>query len=401
MLKDKFLNELLQGNLIRKDNETLKKIEYLNINNNSKYYQVVTIELDYEESMNWDNEDKQLWKFAVSNIANEILAEQFTFDMCYDNDDRICIIIGANGRESKDDFEHLLEDKLEYLKETVYKYLKFTITIGVGCAKDTLFDIATSYKESIVSLKNKLTVGNNRVITYGSVSDSEIKINLFTVEHRSQLLMNMRIGDNDEVLNLINQVFKEMRERNIHHEILFVVCVEMVSVCLEFIIEMGLSFKDILPNNQFNIIEEIQSKRSIDEIERWIKDIFLNILETIKRKRSSKASKLVEEVKCYISENYYKEELNVDEIAKHLFVNYAHLCFVFKRDTGTTINEYLTKFRINKAKELFDSGNTLIIEVANRVGYADANYFGKCFKKYYGLAPSKYIKNIGRGESPA
>ena len=99
--------------------------------------------------------------------------------------------------------------------------------------------------------------------------------------------MNMRIGDNDEVLNLINQVFKKMRERNIHHEILFVVCVEMVSACFEFIIEMGLSFKDIFPNNQFNIIEEIQSKRSIDEIERWIKEIFLNTLESIKRKRNS------------------------------------------------------------------------------------------------------------------
>ncbi|HHV99589.1 MAG TPA: response regulator [Clostridiaceae bacterium] len=395
MLKDKFLNELLQGSLIRKDSETLKKMEYLNINTGSEYYLAVTIEMDYEESYNWNDEDKQLWKFAVSNITNEILREQFAFDLCYDNDDRICIIIGVNEEENKNDFNQLLENKLEYLKAAVYKYLNFTVTIGVGCIKNTLFDIAASYKESIVALKNKITLGRNRIITYESVADSEIKIGLFTVEHRSQLLMNMRIGDEEEALNLINQIFNEIREKNIHHEIVFVVCVEMVSLCMEFIVEIGLSFKDIIPNNQLNIIEEFQSKRSIEEIEGWIKGIFRDTFETAKRSRSSKASKLVEEVKQYISEHYYKEELTVDEIAKHLFVNYAHLCFVFKRDTGITINEYLTKFRINKAKELMDSGNTLILDVANRVGYADANYFGKCFKKYFGIAPSKYIKNIG------
>jgi len=396
MLKDKFLNELLQGSLIRKDKEILNKMEYLNINTNSKYYLVVSIEMDYEEGYNWDNEEKQLWKFAVSNITSEILAEKFIFDLCYDNDDRICIIIGVNEAEIRNNFNQLLENKLEYLKAAVYKYLNFTVTIGVGCIKNTLFDIAASYKESIVALKNKLTLGRSRIITYDSVADSEIKVNLFTVEHRSQLLMNMRTGDEKEAINLINQIFNEIREKNIHHEILFVVCVEMVSSCLEFIAEIGLSFKNIIPNNQLNIIEEIQSKRSIEEIEGWIKGIFRDTLEAANRNKNSKASKLVEEVKQYISEYYYKEELTVDEIAKHLFVNYAHLCFVFKRDTGITINEYLTKFRINKAKELMDSGNTLILDVANRVGYADANYFGKCFKKYFGIAPSKYIKNIGQ-----
>jgi AraC-like DNA-binding protein len=58
--------------------------------------------------------------------------------------------------------------------------------------------------------------------------------------------------------------------------------------------------------------------------------------------------------------------------------------------------DYLTEFRIKKAKELFYGGNYLIHNVAGRVGYADANYFAKCFKKYYGLALSKYVKNISQ-----
>ncbi|RCX07869.1 AraC family two component transcriptional regulator [Anaerobacterium chartisolvens] len=394
MLKDKFLNELLQGRIIGRGKELLKKMEYLNINIYSEYYLVVTIELDYEENPDWNQEDKQLWNFAVSNISNEILEEQFVFDICSDIEDRICIIIGRNSMEDYNYFNFHLENSLELVRTAIHNHLSFTITIGVGSEKNELFDISSSYKESIIALKNKIAVGKNKIILYGSVEDSGIKGNLFTGEHRSQLLLNMRIVDEKEVQKLIKQIFMNMRGENIHHEILFVVCIEIVAVCLEFIVEVGLSFKDVLPNGHFNIIEEIQSKKSIDEMESWIKEIFKHTMGIIKKNKSSKASKLIEEVKKYINDNYHNDELSVDEIAKSLFVNYAHLCFVFKRDTGATINEYLTEFRIKKAKELFDIGNTLILDVARRVGYADANYFGKCFKKHYGLAPSKYIDNI-------
>lgn len=397
LLKDKFLNELLRGNLSKKDSGTIKRMEYLKINSVSDYYLAVTIEVDTDEDFNWDDEDKQLWKFAVSNITDEILSEGFVFDRCYDNDDRICIIIGANDDEDRNTFLSGLEYKLEWLRSIVAKYMDFSVTIGVGEIRDDLFDIAESYKESIVALKNKVTLGKNKVILYSSVAEPGIKvINLFTVEQRSQLLMSMRIANEKEVDMCITQIFERMRCENIHYEMLFVACIELISVCFEFIIEVGASLEDIFPDKQLGIIEKLQLKKSINDMEEWIKEIYRHTLETIKKNKSSKASKTIEEVKNYIGENYQNYELNIDEIARNLFINYAHLCFIFKRDTGVTINEYLTEFRIRKAKDLFDSGNTLIHDVASKVGYADANYFGKCFKKFYGIPPSKYLENINR-----
>lgn len=396
LLKEKFLNELIQGNSITQANEVIKKLKYLNLNMLSDYYRVITIELDYEENPQWSDEDKQLWKFAVSNITNEILEKTFVFEMCYDSDDRICVIISANGNE--DNLYSQLEEKLEQVRAAVYKYLQFSITIGIGNKKDDILDIAVSYKESLVALKNRITVGNNKVILYNSVEDLELKFNLFTAEHRSQLLMNMRIMNTQEIDKLIAQLFQDVRGRNIHHEILFVVCIQIVSICMEIIVEMGLSFKDIFPSNQLGIFDEMQSKRSIDELENWVKGIFTETIQYIKKNKNSKASQLIEKVKKYIEDNYQDDELDIDKMAKNLFVNYGHLCFIFKRDTGITINEYLTEFRMKKAKEHIDSGNHSVLDIAKRVGYADANYFGKCFKKHYGLAPKKYIENIEQAD---
>lgn len=72
LLKDKFLNELIQGSLIPNKKDLEKRMEYLGINLCSEYYRVATIEINHENYKQWNDEDKQLWKFAVSNIACEI-----------------------------------------------------------------------------------------------------------------------------------------------------------------------------------------------------------------------------------------------------------------------------------------------------------------------------------------
>ena len=390
LLKDKFLNELIQGSLIPNKKDLEKRMEYLGINLCSEYYRVATIEINHENYEQWNDEDKQLWKFAVSNIACEILGENFCYEMCHDDKDRICFIICVK-ENNQETYLHL-ESRLEQVICAVSKHLKFPLTIGVGNGKKELNDITASYKESLVALRNKLTEGKNRVITYCSVEGLEIKVNPFTAWQRNQLLMHLRTGDSREVTAFIDQIFAEIKEENLHHEIIYVICVEMVSVCMEFIIETGLPFKEILPNNFLNIIEEIQSKGSVREIKEWIENIFKNAMETASKYRRTKASELVKDVKNYIQENYEKCGLSIEEISKNLYVNYSHLCFIFKRETGITIHDFLTEFRMKKAKEFFDNGNTLVLDVAERVGYADANYFGKCFKKYYGLAPSKYIE---------
>ena len=394
LLREKFLNELLQGNITRNGGDIARKMAYLNLCFSSDYYRVTTIEINREEDDQWNDEDLQLWKFAVSNIACELLGEFFTHEVCYDSNDHICLIIGSNQNSPENHL--LLESRLEAIRAAVSRHLNFTVTIGVGNEKKALMDISASYKESLVALKNMLTEGKDRVISYCSVEGSEIKVNLFTAGHRNRLLIGMRTGDSKEVLNLIHQIFMDIREENIHHEILYLICVEMVSVCMEFIVETGLALNEVLPNNLVNIIDEIQSKRSIHEIEVWIARVFSDALEAAKRIKNSKTSALIEGVKKYIRENYHRDDITIDEIARNLYVNYAHLCFLFKRDTGLTINEYLTEFRMNRAKELFDAGSSLVLDIASRVGYADANYFGKCFKKYFGLAPSKYIENKKR-----
>lgn len=54
--------------------------------------------------------------------------------------------------------------------------------------------------------------------------------------------------------------------------------------------------------------------------------------------------------------------------------------------------EYLTEYRLEKAKEKMKSGNGTIKEISYMVGFSDPNYFSRIFKKHTDLSPSEFIR---------
>lgn len=100
-------------------------------------------------------------------------------------------------------------------------------------------------------------------------------------------------------------------------------------------------------------------------------------------------------IKEYISDNYQKETLSVKDIGDHVFLSASYVCTFFKNETGKTLNQYLTEYRIEQAKQLLRDPRYKISDISSKVGYSDGNYFGKSFKKYTGLSPSEYREREG------
>lgn len=95
-------------------------------------------------------------------------------------------------------------------------------------------------------------------------------------------------------------------------------------------------------------------------------------------------------IKNYISRNYMNETLSVKDISAHVFLSMSYVCTFFKNETGQTLNQYLTEYRMEMAKQLLADPRYKISDISSKVGYTDGNYFGKSFKKYTGLSPSEF-----------
>lgn len=101
-------------------------------------------------------------------------------------------------------------------------------------------------------------------------------------------------------------------------------------------------------------------------------------------------SKYVSEALDYIRQHYAEPGVSVGSIAKSLGLSEGYLSHTFKKETGCTVLNHLTRFRIHKAAELLRDCRVKVYEVAQQVGYRDVAHFSATFKKLIGMSPSEY-----------
>lgn len=95
-------------------------------------------------------------------------------------------------------------------------------------------------------------------------------------------------------------------------------------------------------------------------------------------------------IKSYIQRHYGNPMLSTKEISEYASLSASYACTIFKNETGQTLNQYLTEYRLKKAQELLNDPRNTVSTVSTMVGYNDSNYFSKAFKKYTGISPSVY-----------
>ena len=83
-------------------------------------------------------------------------------------------------------------------------------------------------------------------------------------------------------------------------------------------------------------------------------------------------------------------KITLDEISKRVFYSKTYINKIFKKHMGTTIINYYQMLKIGESKKLLKKGYN-VAEVAEKLQFDTPNYFGKVFKKFVSISPSKFI----------
>lgn len=89
-------------------------------------------------------------------------------------------------------------------------------------------------------------------------------------------------------------------------------------------------------------------------------------------------------------EVHYGGKIALKEMARELHLSPNYLCKLFKYHTGKNLMEYVTEYRMMKAKAYLNHIEYKVADVAEMVGYKEAKYFSSAFKKAYGMTPLEY-----------
>ena len=120
----------------------------------------------------------------------------------------------------------------------------------------------------------------------------------------------------------------------------------------------------------------------------------LALLNTTESTTCISATDIFERVQAIVEINYYNSDFKVSSIATMLYVSHSYLLKKFKEQTGQTLIQYLTSFRLAKACELLETKKYTNKELATLVGFNDEFHFMKAFKKKFDTTIKEYQKNI-------
>jgi AraC-like DNA-binding protein len=99
-------------------------------------------------------------------------------------------------------------------------------------------------------------------------------------------------------------------------------------------------------------------------------------------------------------EREFEKPITLDELSEELHISRSHLSHVFKKQTGTSLFDYLLRIRLDRACALLENKGLSVGEIAFSVGFNDPNYFSRAFKFRAGLSPSEYREKRAGSTKP-
>lgn len=385
--RERLLNLIISNECNATEAEIIKQLHTFGIEIKSQYFTVSSIEIDAMYQRWSDASEILLWKYAVSNILSDVVQTDGKHIVFNGPEGRLISIVQLDEKRQYGDLAHVQD--FQKFCNLVQKYIHFTVNVGIGKPAFGFKEIRRSYVESVIALSNKMIIGCGKAIEYSKLESRNVNIGFYPSQINENLLMSLRLNDEEGIQDNLKEVFHFIQERQLSAEFTYMIFMGLISLCLSFIFENGKKVEDVFGQN-FSPYSEMKNMKSLDDTYNWISAIFDNILVYSGNHKLSKSRKLLDTAKDYIEKNYRDCNLAVEDIAQKLYINSSYLRKIFKKELDTTVTGYITKIRMQKAKELISEGSMKLSDISEMVGYSYSAYFSTSFKKYYGMSPSEF-----------
>ncbi|MEG2097081.1 MAG: AraC family transcriptional regulator [Pseudoflavonifractor sp.] len=205
---------------------------------------------------------------------------------------------------------------------------------------------------------------------------------LAVIEGCVQVCAGLDEGDAPQVRRQLEGLFLDLLRKSYSRSL----CRDALSFCKNMLQVRGTVY-DLLGEMDLESLCEIDRYLRIEECVRALGAAMDQVCEAVRRQGSYAKPVLL--AICFIK-NHYREDLSLPDVAKYAGVNPNYLSGVFRENTGVPLRDYITAVRLGAAKTMLAEGNRKISEIAEGLGFYDAKYFTRIFKKAEGITPAEY-----------
>ncbi|MGM0882370.1 MAG: response regulator [Bacillota bacterium] len=335
--------------------------------------------------------DLDLKLFSVSNIAEEIWMKH-GLGKVFIHQDQVVLFTVSQVPEAATVMEQT-QDALKEILQSIEKFMRFPVTIGVGTFTRDIGSLKYAYESAAVALDYRRILGNNLIICIDDLEDRVHEKLLFDEWKEQNLVRSVKVGTEKELEEVIDSLFDEIaRVQAPVHEYQHYL-LEMVTAIIKLSKVHDNGTDDIFAGG-WGILNQYQKLNSLHETKAWFGDLCAKVRSRIASRRQHAYKQIVEDAISYTKSNYHDSDLSIAKLCAHLHISAGYFSGLFKKELKMTFGAYLLQLRMEAAKELLRTTELKAFEIADKVGFADPNYFSLSFKKYAGVSAKEYRSGL-------
>lgn len=394
-VESSFWDDVLQQRIVADREIIRKEIAHrrLNIDADKQYkiYLIASGNLEgIEESRGRDGAglyEKEMINFLVEKSDDRVKTNRF---VNYHVKNQVYTALVFDGDiEVNEDNEKVLCEKIiseakEALGNEITIYISNLYNIEKLC--EARIHIEELDKNNVAS-KGKLFHENDEIVM---ASDEEHMLD----QEQIRLLLNEK--KKKELLNLLKFSMESLAaQKKLSAAALMEIKQDLLQIVFVYLHSKEIQATKLFANDAFASLES-QATDSLVNMMRYQVHLISLTIDYVTEVEQSDS--IVQRAKNYVHQ-HYKEDISRTEIAESVFLTPEYMAKMFKKETGISLKQYISDYRISKAKELLANPAVRISDVAADVGYDNFSYFSTVFKKTTGYTPVEYHTMITESES--
>lgn len=288
---------------------------------------------------------------------------------------------------TKRDLEKYVPIAVEDISQSVERILGSHTMIGVSNKVEKITDIHICYKEAMTAL----TYASGKEDGIHFIADEE-RIGIFNQESLQREVMEIedlfKNGEETELKRYVDDFYCRIQSNAMPQSSVVYIKMQIVSMVLRVIFTV--SGSEAARSMQIQNVSKLFETSDLEKEKQYYLELLLKGKHEIREQRQRGSEDICSRAINIINEQYNNPMLSLGEVSSAVGITPNYLSTLLKKEHGLSFKEFLTKKRMEIAKDLLKYTGMKVWEVAEKSGYNEQHYFSYSFKKYTGESPNAY-----------